>query len=673
MTSLEVDGTQAKVAVTIKDAAGTPLDRKGRATLALTEAPVTLSFVLGQLAENADGTPAQYTAYTVNGIGQAGTETAGTFETVDVTAGTYTYTFAAPLTGFDASKTQTVIAVAQRTYKGVNVFDRETFSVRPAGGTPNPRELVTEAACSGCHGQSLALHGGRYTSPKQCVVCHTPQSTDPESGNTVDFKVMIHKIHRGETLPSVEAGTPYQIIGFGGSVHDFSTVAFPGMSTNPAENVRNCNACHAGAAQDRWKTAAAKAACTSCHDTTSFEEPVPEGMVLHSGGTQPDNSPCTVCHPATGSIAGVLDKHLVGLLSPTAPKVAFELQSIANTGPGGVPTVTFKATVDGQPRDILAQPMSSLTATLAGPNTDFAAYVQARIQGTGAVGTLAAVDAPNGVFAYTFPALINNAPPIPANATGSFSIGFEGYLSGPVVPPATSGPRFAAVSPVLAFGVTDAIPQPRRTIVSTAKCNQCHTELSFHGGGRRNANYCVLCHNPNNANDERWARFEGSTELVPTVDFRVMIHKIHMGEELTQEYVLGGNPTPTELNPAGTPGSFNELRYPRARTDCNACHEGKTWTLPMNRSTAYLPSTAVQLTCSETPSTDTNNFCNSPFWTITNSFKTPPESSVCTSCHDADYVAAHAMLNTTQTGIEACTTCHGPGAEFDVEAYHGKP
>ena len=48
---------------------------------------------------------------------------------------------------------------------------------------------------------------------------------------------MAHKIHMGSQLPSVKAGKPYQIIGFQGSVNDWSTVVHP-------SDPRRCEVCH---------------------------------------------------------------------------------------------------------------------------------------------------------------------------------------------------------------------------------------------------------------------------------------------------------------------------------------------------------------------------------------------------------------------------------------------
>jgi OmcA/MtrC family decaheme c-type cytochrome len=282
------------------------------------------------------------------------------------------------------------------------------------------------------------------------------------------------------------------------------------------------------------------------------------------------------------------------------------------------------------------------------------------MQGTGAAGTLTAVYAGLGSFQYV-PAV---AGIIPLDAEGSYSVGLEGYVQ------ATGGPRFAALSPVRAFAVTDAEAIPRREVVDSARCNRCHYDLAGHGGGRKGAQYCTLCHNANNPGDERISRFEDSDIFAESTDFRVMIHKIHAGEDLTQAYILGGNPTPSELNPLGTPIDFGEVRYPRALTDCSGCHLDGTFELPL--ADGLLPSLVQERTCLENPITDIDLFCDGTDWVSTVDHLIAPETAVCTSCHDAPFTVAHAEVMTSEGGVESCATCHGPGSDLDVTVVHSR-
>ncbi len=632
---LDVTASAASVRFTLRDADGKALDRTGT----LTEGTVALSFTLAQLAMRSDGSPDQYAMYTQS-------ESTGAFTTLDVTQGRYAYAFAAPLNGFNPARTQTVLAVAVRTFRGSQTIDRAQLSIRPDAGAVTTREIVTDQSCNSCHG-SLSAHAGRYTSTQQCIVCHQSQGAD-------DFRTMIHAKHAD---------------------------GFP-------QSLASCTSCHAGAQGARWMDAQSPTACLSCHTTTAFSTPVPAGMSLHGGGAQPANATCSVCHPASGSLAGVSDVHLTLGRDPDGPQLAVEIQSMTNTAPGQAPVLQFRVTDRGLPRNLTTSPLTSIRATVAGPNTDFSTFYQVTI----ANNALVAVDAANGVFSFTFPA----ASAIPASATGSYSVGIEAYWSptcgngvceagensnactadcGQTLKllPSSIG-RFAALSPTFAFAVTGPL-EARRTVVDATKCNGCHGDLSFHGGGRKNPNYCVFCHNPTNANDERVSRFEGSTVLAESVDFRVMVHKIHMGEKLTQPYFLGGNPTPTVLNPAGTMENFGEVRYPRSQAECSACHVGETYTLPLPAT--YRPSTLLEMRCTEPVDSDTDQLCGptatSPYWTINQTFELQPETAACTSCHDAAYVATHALLNTAANGDEACATCHGPGKSQDVSVVHGQP
>ena len=109
------------------------------------------------------------------------------------------------------------------------------------------RKIVDIAKCKKCHhggkhGDTvvprLSLHGAnRNEDLKLCVICHNANQTDIPYRATgaevsLDFKRMVHGIHAGGFRK-----TPLQIVGFQGTLYDFSTVRFPA-------ELSNCNKCH---------------------------------------------------------------------------------------------------------------------------------------------------------------------------------------------------------------------------------------------------------------------------------------------------------------------------------------------------------------------------------------------------------------------------------------------
>lgn len=658
---IAVDSGKATVTFRLTDGAGIPLDREGL----YTQGPVSTSFVLAWLDEGAtdEGVkfPLQYTAYTTRDQTspitnvtetQASADQNGTYAAVDLAQGIYTYELGAAVTPADGTKTHTLGLWATRDFEGERYVSNVVQNFLPAGGEPTMfREIVEKDACNKCH-NPLEAHGGARRETSLCILCHTPQTTDPDTGNTVDMTVMIHKIHRGKDLPSVLAGTPYQIIGYQQGVNDYSTVGFP-------QELENCKACHTGPLGDNWKNHPTMRGCGSCHDDVSFETVIPAGMVAHAGGPQLDESKCSVCHPPSGGLEGIETKHLTANLDPLSPKVELDILGVDKTAPGEYPEVVFEAKVDGAPLDVLTTPLTRLTITVAGPTTDYASYWQEIVQGSGAAGGTLTAEAAAGTFRYVMKTVM------PLTAAGSYAVGLEGYNQAN-----SSAPRYAAMNPIFFVAVTDPAPVPRRDIVDQAGCENCHYKLEGHGGSRRSADYCTLCHNPNNVGEERAAHFENASITVPPVDFKMLVHRIHMGEELTQKpYIIGGFPAPSAANPAGTPIDFSEVRFPGDRRACWACHTGASYTLPTAANTIPTITSAVY-TCTEDPAADANDYCSSAYFVAVSQTTLQATGAACTGCHDAPAVVAHAETMTAASGAEACATCHGPGAEFDVDVVH---
>jgi len=665
--SIDSNGV-ATVAFTITDGAGIPLDLTGT----YTQGEVFPKFVISWLGDRNtsvgnpqdNGSPGEYTAYTlqshksVDGTKSAmlpDSDTGGTFTEVGVGQGTYTYAFGTTLTNVDVTKTHTVGVWAYRMFGGSEYVVNQTFDFVPNGSAvTNVRDIATTKACNQCH-NPLAQHedGTVRREVKLCILCHSTQAADPSNGNSLAMPQMIHKIHRGKFLPSVVAGFPYQLTEDNATFDDHSDTWFPGA-------VQNCQMCHQGSqGTAAWQKYPSRANCGPCHDDISFTSTFPSWQKLHTGGVQLDDSKCWQCHSPQGTANAIVDVHAIAATMPNAPVIDIKIASVNNTAPGQTPVVHFTVTKNAAPLDILATPLVSMSAVLAGPTTDYSQTqpIQYVIQGNGATGTLA-LDGTVGSYAYTFPA------PISASATGTYAVGMEGYITDPVAPSI----RYASLNPVFYIPVTDTTAVPRRTVVDRTKCNSCHFDLAEHGGGRRSPEYCVLCHTPNKVNDQRVARFEVPTTVAQTVNFKVMVHKIHRGNQLAQGYVLGGFPAPTVSNPAGTPVDFGTVAFPGNLKACWACHAGTSYQLPLPD--GLLPTKTEQvLQCNDSPLVS-NLYCANR--SVQSESFLPPISAACTGCHDAPSTVAHTQTMTAN-GVEACETCHGLGKQWDVQAVHTLP
>ena len=183
-----------------------------------------------------------------------------------------------------------------------------------------------------------------------------------------------------------------------------------------------------------------------------------------------------------------------------------------------------------------------------------------------------------------------------------------------------------------------------RQVVDKASCNECHKRLAArHDDGLIDPNICVLCHNT------------GSIAFTAgnPIDFKLMIHKFHMGKKLTRDYRLG-----TFVARQSLGGVVTGVDYPQEQRNCVKCHDGSA--------------TAVNWTP------------NGENW------KTKPSKNACLACHDNYTVAgskwqlAHASVPLVYPGFSVvnpdsnpdslCVNCHGETwPKIETAAKHAVP
>jgi OmcA/MtrC family decaheme c-type cytochrome len=263
------------------------------------------------------------------------------------TAGTYTVTSTVAI---PASQTGTLRIMIEGHPAG-DVTTAGTFTDRLAvksvfkdfamtGAATARRTVVDIAKCDVCH-DVLSLHGNNRTDePQVCVMCHNPDATDaarrPTSAGvltggtdgkleeSIDFKRMIHGIHAGQSGKGGFRTKGLVVYGFGGTVNDFSNVAFPGK-------LSNCETCHTPGSYQltgTWATPTASgilgstissgasatdpadnlritptaAVCSSCHDSDTAKTHMQDAFnagkfsATQAAITAGTAEACTFCH-----------------------------------------------------------------------------------------------------------------------------------------------------------------------------------------------------------------------------------------------------------------------------------------------------------------------------------------------------------------------------------------
>jgi OmcA/MtrC family decaheme c-type cytochrome len=651
--SIASEGTiTARVLVT--DPQGLPLDRSGVDT----PGTISMSFIAATIPNGKK----QYTSYTTRTVTaasggatgiQAAADSGGTFAAN--ADGDYTYTFKTKAPGgFDQTATHTVAVYGSRNLTAFNLgtnYASATFNFVPNGSKVTvTRDVVRDATCDNCH-NSMEFHGGSRVGVAVCVLCHTPQSVDPNTGNNVDFPLMIHEIHMGAASPSAQAGKPYTIFGFNGPTN-WADVTFPGSGS--ANDPRNCVSCHdpkSGAAQANAYLTPSRAACGGCHDNVNFAT----GQ-YHVNLPQLDDSQCSNCHIPQGELpfdASIMGAHITPTQYSGLPGLAINIVKVSNGTAGSAPAITFTLK-DGGGNPIAASSLvggsNRLAAVLAGPTSDYGStgFGTASTPGYVSEDATKATCGSDGTCVYQFQTVI------PASATGTFSIGMEGRAGYTINAGTTAAvtTEYGAVNKVINFSVDGSPVVPRRTVVSIAKCNACHTTLSVHGENRNQIEMCVLCHNPVDTDAPVRANATNAADKAAppqAINFSLMIHNIHAGSAVAaagRPYVIVGF--------GGSHNDFSDVTFPAFSPaggvgnvqNCQMCH--------VNGSEANLP---TGLTNVVTPQGYQN--------------PTPPVTAACMTCHATKVEYSHAVANTTSFG-ESCADCHASSAAFGVDQVHAQ-
>lgn len=557
------------------------------------------------------------------------------------------------------------------------------------------RNIATTESCNSCH-VNLGKHGGSARIEVElCVTCHNPEHIEPNSGESLDLAVMIHKIHRGTALPRVAAGARYLVWGFSSAPKEFDRVVYPferrarhGGATMQAIACQKCHTDDADWAAEfkstptpdggNWKNVFSKAACSSCHEDVPGLGPagapwIDPTKADHTAYTEDD---CGFCHRDGGLMPTPAQAHRLDLFER-----ARSMQTLIAGAPvfdAAADTLTYRVRIedaDGVDRT----PDATWQISLPYPTVDY------RTRGVGAgddeapnhTGITTAGLTPDTEGYYTVVQALNaNQADAMAAAGGSGTLVLRAAL-------ADAGDTLYIPNVTAAFAITDAVPVPRRDpVLAWEGCRNCHMGLTNHGAGtgyNDNTQTCATCHNSNwyheaDGGPRRpwWTDPASPTGGVPrNQGLMTAIHGVHNNSGFMRTAFENGKPP--VVFPAMAPGNASD----RSLRNCLQCHVDGAFELPLPEGVAG-PSIAA---LGDINDTDMH-------------MKLTPAAGACASCH-VDYSkvdlttgmstdTAWNHFKTMGGGIsfgwnwgmpdmqgEACALCHGSGASFDLRPAHG--
>lgn len=272
-----------------------------------------------------------------------------------------------------------------------------------------------------------------------------------------------------------------------------------------------------------------------------------------------------------------LNGQITGVSIPgNNPIVSFQVTNKA-TGKGirglksfGLAIAQLKPAANGAPSEWLSYMIASSTSR---PGTDAATTY--KTDGSINVQGYTVIDNGDGSYTAKFARNIKAVTQVPYDATRTHRVAVQ-VRTAPVAALTSTGTSVSnfRTEKILFYDFVPATPTvaptEQRNIVKTEACVACHTKLGVTTphGGRGDVRYCMMCHNAQRANGQTPSTsvggvFTGTTYVADgevSGDMVVMIHKIHMGEELTKKGYNYANVL------------FNEVLYPMPITNCTSCH-----------------------------------------------------------------------------------------------------